>query len=298
VDDQTPYAARQIAIPAAALLLPFAGFVAAVVLLWQRGIGPLDLALLAVAYLLTGFGVTIGYHRLLTHRSFMTHRWVAYALAALGSMAAFGPVIDWVADHRLHHARTDRAGDPHSPHLPGHGPLRGLWHAHVGWLFSSKGHADPRRYAPDLLEDRGMRLINSAFPMLVVLSVALPALAGWAITGELAGALSAGACAGLARIFLFHHAILSVNSFGHAYGRRRFRVDDRSANVLSLALVSLGESWHHNHHAFPRSASHGLRWFELDLSGLAIALMARTGLAWNVVRIPPERQSARLVEPA
>ncbi len=289
---------RQIAIPTVALLLPFAGFVAAVVLLWEHSVGPVDLALFAATYLLAGFGVTIGYHRLLTHRSFSTHRTVAYALALLGSMAAFGPVIAWVADHRVHHAHTDRAGDPHSPHAPGRGALRGLWHAHVGWLFSSKGHADPRRYAPELVEDRGMRLINAAFPILVVLSVALPALAGWALTGSAAGALSAGACAGLARIFLFHHAILSVNSFGHAYGQRRFRVDDRSANVFSLALVSLGESWHHNHHAFPRSASHGLRWFELDLSGLVIELMARTGLAWNVVRISPERQAARLVEPA
>jgi stearoyl-CoA desaturase (delta-9 desaturase) len=207
-------------------------------------------------------------------------------------------VIDWVADHRVHHAHTDRPGDPHSPHDAGRGPLRGLWHAHVGWLFDTKGHADPERYAPELTEDRGMRLINDGFGVLVALSVALPALAGWLISGSLAGALSAGACAGLARIFLFHHAILSVNSIGHAYGQRRFQVDDRSANVLPLALVSLGESWHHNHHAFPRSASHGLRWFELDLSGTAIELMARTGLAWNVVRIPPERQAARLMESA
>jgi stearoyl-CoA desaturase (Delta-9 desaturase) len=288
----------QIAIPTVALLLPFAGFVGAVVLLWERSVGTLDLALFAGTYLLAGFGVTIGYHRLLTHRSFSTHRAVAYTFAMLGSMAAFGPVIEWVADHRLHHAHTDRDGDPHSPHAGGRGALRGLWHAHVGWLFSTKGHADPQRYAPELVEDRGMRLINAAFPALVTLSVALPAAAGWAVSGTAAGAISAGACAGLARIFLFHHAILSVNSIGHAYGHRRFRVDDRSANVFSLALVSLGESWHHNHHAFPRSASHGLRWFELDLSGLVIETMARTGLAWNVVRISPERQAARLVESA
>jgi stearoyl-CoA desaturase (Delta-9 desaturase) len=289
---------RHRAIPLVALLLPFAGSVVAVVLLWRRSVGPVDLALFAVMYLLAGFGVTIGYHRLLTHRSFGTHRPIAYAFAALGSMAAFGPVIDWVADHRVHHAYTDRDGDPHSPHGAGRGPLRGLWHAHVGWLFSSKGHADPRRFAPELLEDRGMRAINRAFPVLVALSVALPALAGWAFSGSARGALSAAACAGLARIFLFHHAILSVNSIGHAHGSRRFEVDDRSANVSWLALVSLGESWHHNHHAFPRSARHGLRWFELDPSGLAIELLARLGLAWNVVRIEPERQAARLAEPA
>jgi stearoyl-CoA desaturase (Delta-9 desaturase) len=287
---------RHRAIALVALFLPFAGFVAAVVLLWWRAVGPVDLALFGVMYLLAGFGVTVGYHRLLTHRSFSTYRPVAYALAALGSMAAFGPVIDWVSDHRVHHAYTDRPGDPHSPHGDGRRGLRGLWHAHAGWLFTTKGRADPARLAPELLEDRGMRIVNAGFPVLVALSVVLPALAGWALTGTARGALSAGACAGLARIFLFHHAILSVNSIGHAHGRRRFHSDDQSANVFWLALVSLGESWHHNHHAFPRSAHHGLRWFELDLSGIAIELLARTGLAWNVVRITPERQAARLAE--
>jgi stearoyl-CoA desaturase (delta-9 desaturase) len=289
---------RHMWVPLTALVLPFAGFVVAVVLLWERAVGPIDLALFAVTYLLAGFGVTVGYHRLLTHRSFGTPRPVAYALAALGSMAAFGPVIDWVADHRLHHAHTDKDGDPHSPHASGRGPLSGLWHAHVGWLFTTKGHADHARYAPDLIEDRGMRLINRAFPLLATLSVVLPALLGWVLSGSVSGAVSAGACAGLARIFLFHHAILSVNSIGHAYGRRRFQLDDRSANVPWLALVSLGEAWHHNHHAFPRSARHGLRWWEVDLSGLLIELLARTGLAWNVVRIPPARQAARMAEAA
>jgi stearoyl-CoA desaturase (Delta-9 desaturase) len=285
---------RDVVVPLLALLLPFGGFVVAVVLLWERLVGPADLVLFGLMYLLAGLGVTVGYHRLLTHRSFCTRGWVAYVLAALGSLAAFGPVIDWVADHRLHHAHTDRAGDPHSPHVPGAGPLRGLWHAHAGWLFGSKGSADHARYAPDLLDDPGIRLVNRAFPGLVVLSVVIPALGGWALSGTLRGAATAGACAGLARIFLFHHAILSVNSIGHAYGHRRFDVEDRSTNVAWLALVSLGESWHHNHHAFPRSARHGLRWFELDLSGLVIEGMARAGLAWNVVRIPRERQAARL----
>jgi stearoyl-CoA desaturase (delta-9 desaturase) len=285
-------------IPFAAMLLPFAGFVAAVLLLWESAVGPADLALLAVMYLLAGLGVTVGFHRLFTHNSFGCPRPVAYALAALGSMAAFGPVIDWVADHRLHHAHTDADGDPHSPHGGGRGPLRGLWHAHVGWLFSTKGHAAHERYAPELLEDRGMRLINRGFPVLAALGVLIPAGAGWALTGTAAGALSAGIVAGLARIFLFHHAILGCNSIGHAYGARRFAVDDRSANVAWLALPSLGEAWHHNHHAFPRSASHGLRWFELDVSALAIGVLERLGLAWNVVRIPPERQAARLIETA
>jgi stearoyl-CoA desaturase (Delta-9 desaturase) len=296
-DEQPPrYGARNAAVPFIALVVPFVGFVAAVVLLWERAVGPVDLVLFAVMYLLAGFGQTIGYHRLLTHNSFATRRWVAYTLAILGSMSVFGPPIRWVADHRVHHAHTDGPGDPHSPHGEGRGPLRGLFHAHVGWLFSSKGHADPARLAPELVEDRGMMLIERAFPLFVALSVALPALAGWALTGAASGALSAAIVAGLARIFLFHHAILSVNSIGHAYGRRRFAVEDRSSNVFWLALVSLGESWHHNHHAFPRSAWHGMRWYELDLSGLVIAGMARTGLAWNVVRIPRERQAARLAE--
>jgi stearoyl-CoA desaturase (delta-9 desaturase) len=267
--------------------VPLAGVVVAVVLLWNRAVGPRDLVLLAAMYLLVGFGITIGYHRLLTHRSFATYRPIAYLLAVLGSMALQGSVIDWVADHRKHHAHSDRDGDPHSPHLDD-SALRSLWHAHVGWLFVHQGRADKERYAPELLEDPVMRAIDRAFVPLAIFSLVLPfLLGGW--TGFVWG--------GLVRVFLFHHATFSINSICHFFGRRRFAVEDESRNVLWLAPFSLGESWHHNHHAFPRSAAHGLRWFELDLSGLVIRAMGRLGLAWNVVLIAPERQRARLAPP-
>jgi stearoyl-CoA desaturase (delta-9 desaturase) len=263
------------------LLAPLAAFVFAVS---QHAAGARELALLAVMYLLTGFGITVGYHRLLTHRSFATHRPVAYLLAGLGSMALQGSVIDWVADHRKHHAHSDRPGDPHSPHLE-KGVLRSLWHAHVGWLFRNQGRADHERFAPDLLDDPGMRAIDRGFVGFVALSFALPFAAG-GLSGLLWG--------GLVRIFLFHHATFSINSICHFFGRRRFRVEDRSGNVIWLAPFSLGESWHHNHHAFPRSAAHGLSWWEFDPSGLLIRGLRRVGLAWNVVLITPERQRQKL----
>jgi stearoyl-CoA desaturase (delta-9 desaturase) len=278
----------------AAVLVPFLGFLVAAVTLWSRAVGPSDMAILAGTYLLTGVGVTVGYHRLLTHRSFATHRWVAYLLAVLGSMAVQGPVIDWVADHRKHHAHTDTDGDPHSPHVGDGSGLRGLWHAHVGWLFSVQGQAAKRRYAPDMVEDRGMRAINRAFPALAALSLAIPAALGWLLTGTGAGAATGLLWGGLVRIFFLHHVTWSINSICHFYGRRRFETDDYSTNVAWLAPISLGEAWHHNHHAFPRSASHGLRWWELDVSALVIRALQRLGLAWNVVRIAPQRQEAKL----
>jgi stearoyl-CoA desaturase (Delta-9 desaturase) len=281
-----------------AVLVPFAATLAAIVLLWDRLVSWHELVLLAVMYLITAGGITVGFHRLLTHRSFRTHKPTEYAFAALGSMAVQGPVIAWVADHRKHHAHTDVEGDPHSPHV-GHGDgvigvLRGLWHAHTGWLLSEHGRAEWSRYARDLTEDRGMRLINRRFVSLVVLGLALPAGAGFLITGTVAGAATGLLWGGLVRIFFVHHVTWSVNSICHFLGTRRFDVEDRSTNVFWLALPSLGESWHHNHHAFPRSAVHGLRRWELDPSALLIGAMEGVGLAWNVVRIAPERQAAKL----
>jgi len=280
----------------AAVVIPFLAVFVAIVLLWNREIGPADLAIFALMYLLTGFGVTVGYHRLLTHRSFATSKHLEYLLAALGSMAVQGPVIEWVADHRKHHAHTDEEGDPHSPHVGGGRGLRGLVHAHVGWLLRNQGQAAPWRYARDLMEDRGMRRINRAFPLLVALTLALPFALGFAVTGTLRGALVALLFAGLVRVFLLHHVTWSVNSVCHFFGTRRFDVDDRSTNVAWLAIPSLGEAWHHNHHAFPRSARHGLRRREVDISALAIRLLRRLGLAWNVVEITAERQRALQVE--
>jgi stearoyl-CoA desaturase (delta-9 desaturase) len=281
----------------AAVILPFAAFAAAIVLLWNSLVGWTDLAILAVMYLTTALAVTVGYHRLLTHRAFDAPRPVRYTLAVLAQMAVQGSVIDWVADHRKHHAFTDEEGDPHSPHNDHgsglRGALRGLWYAHTGWLFETQGHAEKRRYARDLLEDPVMRRISRAFPAFVALGLAIPFAAGFALTGTLAGALTALLWGGFVRIFLVHHVTWSINSVCHFFGSRRFETDDMSTNVFWLALPSLGESWHHNHHAFPRSARHGLRWWELDVSALVIGAMERVGLARDVVRIAPARQRER-----
>jgi stearoyl-CoA desaturase (delta-9 desaturase) len=282
-----------------AVVVPFLATLAAVVLFWNDLVGASDLAIAATMYLLTAIGITVGFHRLLTHRSFQTSKPLEYAFAVLGSMAVQGPVISWVADHRKHHAHTDAEGDPHSPHV-GHGAgmrgvLAGLWHAHSGWLMSTQGRADWRRYAPDLYEDPGMRTIARNFVPLVFASLAIPALAGYAVTGTVAGAATALLWGGLVRIFFVHHVTWSVNSVCHFFGNRRFDTDDRSTNVFWLAIPSLGESWHHNHHAFPRSAVHGLRRHEVDISALFIGAMERVGLARKVVRITTERQAERTV---
>jgi stearoyl-CoA desaturase (delta-9 desaturase) len=286
----------------AAVVVPFVVVAVAVPLLWGDWIGPSDVIVFAIMYALSGFGVTVGFHRMLTHRAFATHAATRYVFAILGSLSVQGPVIEWVADHRKHHAHTDEEGDPHSPHV-GHGSgvrgaLRGLWHAHAGWLWRTHGQARAHKYARELIEDQGMRRINRRFPLIVLASLALPALMGLALTGTLHGAVTGLVWGGFARICLQHHITWSVNSVCHFFGRRRFDVDDHSTNVFWLALPSLGESWHHNHHAFPRSAAHGLRWWELDPSAALIALMRRLGLAWDVVRIAPERQTQKLAAPA
>ncbi len=279
----------------AGVVVPFAGVLLSIVLLWNRAVDGIDLAILAATYFLTAMGVTVGYHRLLTHRSFQTHPWLERTLAVLGSLSVQGSVLDWVADHRKHHAHTDEEGDPHSPHV-GHGSgLGGLWHAHTGWLLETQGQANWKQYARDLYEDPGMRRIGRRFPWLVLASLAIPTLAGFALHGfTLEGALRGYVWGGLVRIFLVHHVTWSINSVCHFFGSRRFDIEDRSTNVAWLAIPSLGESWHHNHHAFPRSAVHGLRWYEIDVSAAIIRGLERVGLAWNVVRIAPERQEAKM----
>jgi stearoyl-CoA desaturase (Delta-9 desaturase) len=285
----------------AAVVLPFLAVIAGAVLLWHRFLDVADLAILVTMYMLTAVGVTVGFHRLLTHRAFQTHRPIRYVLAALGSMSVQGPAIDWVADHRKHHTFTDEDGDPHSPHAGQgaglRGMARGLWHAHVGWLFATHGQASSRRFARDLLEDPGMRRLNRAFPLLALSSLLIPFLLGLALGGgSILAGLSALLWGGLVRIFLVHHVTWSINSICHFFGRRRFAIEDRSTNVFWLALPSLGEAWHHNHHAFPRSAFHGLRWWELDPSGWLILAMAKLGLAWDVVRVSVESQRAKIAK--
>jgi stearoyl-CoA desaturase (delta-9 desaturase) len=278
-------------------VVPFLAFIAAIVLLWNRYVGWSDLVVLAIMYVIAGLGVTIGFHRLLTHRSFQTFKPVEYLFATLGSMAVQGPVIAWVADHRKHHAHTDEDGDPHSPHV-GHGEgllgaLHGLWYAHMGWLFDSHGRAEGKQYARDLVEDRGMRFISRGFLGIVLVGLLIPAGLGFLLTGTLKGALTGLFWGGFVRIFMLHHVTWSINSVCHFFGRRRFDVEDHSTNVFWLALPSFGESWHHNHHAFPRSAVHGLKWWEVDPSAVVIRAMKRLKLAWNVVEISPERQAQK-----
>lgn len=279
----------------AGVVVPFLGPLIAIVFLWHSAVGWFDLALLASMYALTATGVTVGFHRLLTHRSFQTHRWVEYTFAVLGSLAVQGSVLDWVADHRKHHAHTDAEGDPHSPHV-GHGSgLRGLWHAHSGWLMRNHGQADWRKHARDLYEDPGMRRISRAFPWLALATLLVPTAIGWIAYGTSQGAVRGLVWGGLVRVFFVHHVTWSVNSVCHYFGRRRFVIADHSTNVAWLPLPLLGESWHHNHHAFPRSATPGLNRWELDLSALLIRVLERLGLAWKVVRISPERQATKLV---
>jgi len=279
-----------------AIVLPFAGAALAVLLLWGRVVEWIDVVALVVGYAATCLGITVGFHRLLTHRSFATYPAVRYALAVLGTLGVEGSVIKWVADHRKHHDCADEPGDPHSPHDAGPGvlgALKGLWHAHVGWLFSTVGQADRRRYASDLLKDRGMRVIDAAEKPLIAAGLAIPFLLGLAVKGTLTGALLTLVWGGLARVFFLHHATFSINSICHFFGRRRFATPDRSTNVAWLAVATFGESWHNNHHAFPTSAFHGLRRRELDIGGLFIRTLELTGLAWQVVRVTPERQDAK-----
>jgi len=273
-------------------------------LLWGRLVNATDILIAAGLYLFTGFGVTLGYHRLLTHRAFATHRVIERVLALAGAMSVQGSPADWVADHRKHHAHTDEDGDPHSPHAGRGaglgGALRGLWHAHVAWLWRNQGQAETRRYAPELIDDRWMTFLHRRYYLVVASSLLLPALLGALITRSWQGALTGLLWGGFVRIAALHHITWSVNSVCHFFGRRRFALDDHSTNVAWLALPSLGEAWHHNHHAFSRSAFHGLRRREamLDPSGWIIRLMGRSKLAWNIVAITPERQLERMPGPS
>ena len=278
--------------------VPPIGLLAAIVLLWNRAIGPLELALMVSLYVVTCLGVTLGYHRMFTHRAFESSRVFRAIIAVLGSMAVEGSVITWVADHRKHHTFTDQEGDPHSPHLAGPGfwgAVKGLWHAHVGWLFETVGAAERERFASDLLKDRVLRVIDKLFFVWVALTFAIPFALGWVIGGGLGAALTALLWGGLVRVFLLHHVTWSINSVCHFFGRKRFAIEDESRNVFWLAPISMGEAWHHNHHAFPTSAFHGLsRWERVaDPTGLLISILEKLGIVWNVVRVTPERQKAK-----
>jgi stearoyl-CoA desaturase (delta-9 desaturase) len=280
------------------VLLPFAGFVLAIVLLWDDLVGPQALGIAAVMYLITGLGITVGFHRLLSHRAFVARPAVRLALAGAGTMAMMGPPVRWVTNHRKHHAFADEEGDPHSPHLSGSGGMRGavagLYHAHVGWIFTG-GRAAKERYAPDLMKDPIVMFVDRTAGGWVLLGLALPFAAGLALSGTLEAALIALLWGGPARIFIGHHMTFSINSLCHFMGRRRFDTDDHSRNLVWLAPLSLGEAWHNNHHAFPTSAFHGLRRRDVDPGGWLIWGFERLGLASDVKRVPPERQRPKML---
>ena len=262
------------------VLVPFLATILATSLLWTRAVQWSDLALLGALYALVAFGVTVGYHRMLTHRSFRPHPVVKCLLLILGSMAVEGPALQWAATHTKHHALADRAGDPHSP-------VEGFFHAHIGWMFGT-GRGDPAVYTPHLVQDRMVVFISRTFLLWTVLGLLLPfALGGW--PGLLWG--------GLVRIFLTHHVTWSVNSVCHTFGKRAFETKDRSHNEWIVGLLGFGEGWHNNHHAFPRSAFHGLHWWQVDCSGYLIWVLERLGLAREVWRVSPALIARRALHP-
>src|SRR4051812_49068270 len=264
---------------------------------WNQLLHWHDLVVFVIVYLLTGFGVTVGFHRHLTHRSFETGRVVRGALAALGSAAIEGPVISWVADHRKHHTFSDEEGDPHSPHV-GHGgglrgTLRGLFHAHLGWLFIHTQRGSKTRYAADLLRDPVISFVDRTFVLWVAVGLAVPFGLGVALGGTIGAGLTALLWGGAVRVFVLHHVTYSINSLCHMFGRKSFETKDESRNLAWLALPTFGEAWHNNHHAFPTSAVHGLGRWQLDPSALLIVGLEKLGLAWDVVRPTPARRAAK-----
>ncbi len=276
----------QVGVTAGLAGIPIVALGFAIWLLWGHGIGIADVLLMAGLYLLTGLGVTVGFHRCFTHRSFRAVPALRVALALAGGMSFQGAVIAWVATHRRHHAFTDRPGDPHSPYRYGTsigGILRGLFHSHFGWMFRD----DPTpvgRYAPDLLADPVMRAVSAAFPALCVASLAIPFAAGWAIGGSFRAALLALLWAGLVRVCLLQHVTWSVNSLCHVFGRRPYltRKFDRATNLWPLALLSFGESWHNLHHSDPTCARHGVGRAEIDMSAAVIGIFERLGWVTDV----------------
>jgi len=278
------------AVPIVALLV-VAWQVWADVLFWS------DLIVFAIMYVATGLGITVGFHRLFTHRAFKTGKGVRAAFAILGSAAIEGPVISWVADHRKHHAFSDQPGDPHSPHVDHgqglSGALRGLLHAHVGWLFIHTQRGRHERYAPDLLADPTVQWVNRWFFAWAVGGLAAAFGLGWLIGGSLHTALTGLLWGGAVRMLVLHHVTYSINSLCHFFGRRTFETKDESRNLAWLSVLSFGESWHNNHHAFPTSAEHGMRRWQIDSSAAVIRLLEKLGLAWDVVRVSRERQAGR-----
>jgi stearoyl-CoA desaturase (Delta-9 desaturase) len=275
--------------------VPIVGVAAAIWYGYGRGISGVDLGLFAGFYVATGLGITVGYHRLFTHQSFRAPTWLRVLFASLGSLAIQGAIVDWVATHRRHHAHTDEIGDPHSPHVDAGdglvGMLRGLWYAHAGWMFGADSTVK-ETWAPDLLREEPIMRVHRAFPWFVLVSFVAPAVLGGLLTMSFAGALTGFLWGGLVRVFLLHHVTWSINSICHVFGTRPFESHDESRNNAVMAVLGFGEGWHNAHHAFPASARHGLRWWELDVSWLVIRTLAVLRLARDI-KLPSPSQLAR-----
>jgi stearoyl-CoA desaturase (delta-9 desaturase) len=260
----------------AAVVIPFLATIYAIIQLWGLAVSWRDLAILAGMYVCITFGVTVGFHRMLTHRSFQANPVIKFVLLVFGSMSLEGSALEWAATHTKHHAQADREGDPHSP-------VEGFFHAHLSWLFKDR-MADPNVYARHLMKDKIVMFVSKTFLLWVLLSLVIPfALGGW--TGLLWG--------GLVRIFLVHHVTWSVNSICHTFGKRMFETPDQSRNEWVVGLLAFGEGWHNNHHAFPRSAFHGMRWWQIDFSAYLILVLERVGLVRDVYRVPNEMLKKR-----
>jgi stearoyl-CoA desaturase (Delta-9 desaturase) len=287
---------QEVAVIAVFVAVPMLALVLAVPVAWGAGLGWTDVLLAVFFYCLSGLGVTVGFHRYLTHGGFRAGRPLRIALAVAGSAAMQGSVIAWVADHRRHHAYADRDGDPHSPWRYGTGPggvARGLLHAHIGWLFTD-GRTDRVRYAPDLMRDRDLVAIDRLFLPISLATLLLPAVLGGLLTWSWAGALTAFFWAGLVRVAVLHHVTWSVNSLCHVVGRRPFAARDRSTNFWPLAVLSFGESWHNGHHADPTCARHGVLRGQVDISARLIRVFQLLGWARNVRWPTPERLARNL----
>jgi stearoyl-CoA desaturase (delta-9 desaturase) len=276
-----------------AIVLPLAGTVVAMASVWGWGFTWADFGILAGAYLATGLGITVGFHRLYTHKSFETPRWLEAVWGVLGSMAIQGPLLKWVAMHRVHHQYSDRELDPHSPYGHGDGVwgvVKGFWHAHVGWAF----RADPvpiDRYIPDLRKRVLPRVIDALFPLWVAIGLAIPAVLGGLLSLSWGGVFRGLLWGGLVRVFLVHHVTWSINSACHLWGRRPYESGDESRDNVVFGVLGLGEGWHNSHHAFPTSARHGLSWWQPDVSYWVIRGLWAVGLAWDV-RVPSRRAQA------
>lgn len=280
------------------IAVPFLALLVAIPIAWGGWLGWTDVAIAVVMYIISGHGVTVGFHRHFTHRSFKANRGLKNAMAIAGSLAVEGPVIRWVADHRRHHKYSDKEGDPHSPWRYGEtvpALMKGMFHAHMGWMFDVE-QTDQRKYAPDLLKDPDLRKISRAFPGLVAVSLLLPPLLGGLITWSWQGAATAFFWATLVRIGLLHHVTWSINSICHAIGERPFNSRDKSGNVWWLAFLSMGESWHNLHHADPTCARHGVLKGQIDSSARFIWLFERLGWATDVRWPSKDRIEAKRID--